>query len=88
MERRNKDMNKSVFHVHIEPYQEITRKKKKDKDNTKSNLCKVQYNRGYYINTRIKFAFTFPSLKKQRTFVSDEHTEIQENLKIWKRYKF
>ena len=87
MEKRNKDKNKSVFHVHIEPYQEITRKKKKDKGNIKSNLCKVQYNRGYYINTRIKFAFTFPSLKKQRSFVAEDHKEIQDNLKIWKKYK-
>ena len=87
MERRSKDFNKSIFHVHIEPYQELTRKKKKEKDNNKSNLCKVQYNRGYYINTRIKFAFTFPSLKKQRSFVFDDHKEIQENLKIWKRFK-
>ena len=87
MERRSKDINKSIFHVHIEPYQELTRKKKKEKDNNKSNLCKVQYNRGYYINTRIKFAFTFPSLKKQRSFVYDDHKEIQEYLQIWKKYK-
>ena len=31
MERRNKDINKSVFKVHIEPYQEIIQKKKKEK---------------------------------------------------------
>ena len=87
MERRNKDINKSVFKVHIEPYQEIIQKKKKEKKNNKSNICKVQYNRGYYINTRIKFAFTFPSLKKQKSFVYEDHKEIQENLEIWKKYK-
>lgn len=86
-EKRNKDINESIFHAHIEPYQEILRKKKKEKDSTKSNICKVQYNRGYFINTRIKFAFTFPSLKKQRNFVHDEHKEIQDNLKIWKKCK-
>ena len=89
MEKRNKDENKSVFHVHIEPYQELTQKKNKDKNDNKSNLCKVQYNRGYFINTRIKFAFafTFPSLKKQRSFVFEDHKDIQENLNIWKKYK-
>ena len=90
MEKRNKDINninKSVFHVHIEPYQEMIRKKNKEKDKAKSNLCNVQYNRGYNINTRIKFAFIFPSLKKQRNFVSDDHKEIQDNLKIWKKFK-
>ena len=87
MEKRNKDINKSVFHVHIEPYQEIIRKKNKEKDKAKSNLCNVQYNRGYNINTRIKFAFLFPSLKKQRNFVSDEHKEIQDNLNLWKNFK-
>ena len=86
-DKRNKDINESIFHAHIEPYQEILRKKQKEKDNNKSNICKVQYNRGYYINTRIKFAFTFPSLKKQRYFVLDEHKEIQDNLKIWKKCK-
>ena len=86
-DKRNKDINESIFHAHIEPYQEILRKKKKEKDNNKSNICKVQYNRGYFINTRIKFAFTFPSLKKQRQFILDEHKEIQDNLNIWKKWK-
>ena len=83
----NQEPNKTVFHTHIEPYQEIIRKKKKYKDNLKSNLCKVQYNRGYNINTRIKFAFTFPSLKKQKSFVSDDHKEIQENFELWRKFK-
>ena len=85
MERRN--LNKSVFHTHIEPYQEIIRKKKKKKNNNKSNICKVQYNRGYKINTRIKFAFTFPSLKKQKSFVAEDHKKILDNLKIWTKFK-
>ena len=42
------------------------------------------YNHGYFINTRIKFAFTFPSLKKQRQFILDEHKEIQDNLNMEK----
>ena len=32
---KRKEENKSIFHVHIEPYQEITRKKNKDKNNNK-----------------------------------------------------
>ena len=87
MEKRNKDKNNSLFHVHIEPYQDIISKKKKDKNNQKSYLCKVQYNRGYYINTRIKFAFTFPSLKKQKSFIYEDHKEIQECLKKWKKFR-
>ena len=87
IEKNSQEPNKTVFHTHIEPYQELIRKKKKAKDTAKANLCKVQYNRGYKINTRIKFAFTFPSLKKQKGFVSDDHKEIQENFEIWKKYK-
>ena len=83
-DKRNKDIKESIFHAHIEPYQEILRKKKKEKDNNKSNICKVLYNHGYFINTRIKFAFTFPSLKKQRQFILDEHKEIQDNLNMEK----
>jgi len=44
----------------------------------------VLYNHGYFINTRIKFAFTFPSLKKQRQFILDEPKEIQDNLNMEK----
>ena len=81
------DVNKTVFHAHIEPYHELIRKKKKNKDTSKAYICKVQYNRGYSINTRIKLAFTFPSLKKQKSFVFDDHKEIQENFEIWKKFK-
>ena len=76
-----------MFRTHIEPYQELVRKKKKNKENPRSNLCKVQYNRGYNINTRIKLAFTFPSLKKQKGFVFDDHKEIQDNFGIWRKFK-
>ena len=86
IDKNNQEPNKTVFHTHIEPYQEIIRKKKKNKD-LRSNLCKVQYNRGYNINTRIKFAFTFPSLKKQKSFVLDDHKEIQDNFEAWKKFK-
>ena len=86
IDKNNQEPNKTVFHTHIEPYQEIIRKKKKNKD-LKSSLCKVQYNRGYNINTRIKFAFTFPSLKKQKSFVLDDHKEIQDNFEAWKKFK-
>ena len=87
LEKNTQDPNKTVFRTHIEPYQELIRKKKKNKENNRSNLCKVQYNRGYNINTRIKLAFTFPSLKKQKGFVFDDHKEIQENFEIWRRFK-
>ena len=87
MEKNKEEQYKTVFHSHIEPYQELIRKKKKSKETTKASLCKVQYNRGYKINTRIKFAFTFPSLKKQKTFVSEDHKEIMDNLEKWKKIK-
>ena len=87
IEKNSQDANKTLFHAHIEPYQELIRKKKKSKENPSANLCKVQYNRGYNINTRIKFAFTFPSLKKQKGFVQEDHKEIQENFEIWRMFK-
>ena len=87
IDKNIQEQNKTIFHRHIEPYHELIRKKKKNKDSSKANLCKIQYNRGYSINTRIKLAFTFPSLKKQRGFVSDDHKEIQENFEIWRKYK-
>ena len=87
LEKNNHDANKTLFRTHIEPYQEIIRKKKKNKEYSRANLCKVQYNRGYNINTRIKLAFTFPSLKKQKSFVFDDHKEIQDNFEIWRKFK-
>ena len=90
-EKNTFEPNKTLFISHIEPFQDlnksITKEKNKKEEEEEDGICKVQYNRGYKIKTKIKLAFTFPSLEKQLSFVKEDHKEIEENLEQWKKFK-
>ena len=90
-EKNTFEPNKTLFTSHIEPFQDlnksITKEKNKKEEEDEDGICKVQYNRGYKIKTRIKLAFTFPSLEKQLSFVKEDHKEIAENLEQWRKFK-
>ena len=90
-EKNTFEPNKTLFTSHIEPFQDlnksVTKEKNKKEEEDEDGICKVQYNRGYKIKTKIKLAFTFPSLEKQLSFVKDDHKEIAENLKQWSKFK-
>ena len=89
-EKNTFEPNKTLFTSHIEPFQDLNKsfaKEKNKKEDEEDSICKVQYNRGYKIKTKIKLAFTFPSLEKQLSFVKNDHKEIAENLEQWKKFK-
>ena len=90
-EKNTFEPNKTLFTSHIEPFQDlnksIAKEKTKKEEEDEDGICKVQYNRGYKIKTKIKLAFTFPSLEKQLSFVKDDHKEIADNLEQWKKFK-
>ena len=90
-EKNTFEPNKTLFISHIEPFQDlnksITKEKTKKEEEDEDGICKVQYNRGYKMKTKIKLAFTFPSLEKQLSFVKEDHKEIAENLEQWKKFK-
>ena len=90
-EKNTFEPNKTLFTSHIEPFQDLnkgmSKEKAKKEEEEEDGICKVQYNRGYKIKTKIKLAFTFPSLEKQLSFVREDHKEIAENLEQWKKFK-
>ena len=90
-EKNTFEPNKTIFLSHIEPFQDlnknIIKEKNKKEEEEEDGICKVQYNRGYKIKTKIKLAFTFPSLEKQLSFVKEDHQEIKENLEQWQKFK-
>ena len=90
-EKNTFEPNKTLFYSHIEPFQDlnksITKEKTKKEEEEEDGICKVQYNRGYKIKTKIKLAFTFPSLEKQLSFVKEDHKEIEDNLEQWRKFK-
>ena len=90
-EKNTFEPNKTLFISHIEPFQDlnksIIKEKSKKEEEDEDGICKVQYNRGYKIKTKIKLAFTFPSLEKQLSFVKEDHKEIKENLEQWQKFK-
>ena len=89
VEKNDKEFNTSLFKSHIKPYQDILidKNSKNKKKQEEGAICKVRYNWGYNINTRLKLAFTFPALKKQRQFIFPDHKLIKDNLEIWKKIK-
>ena len=89
IEKNDKEFNTTLFKSHIKPYQDILidKNSKNKKKQEEGAICKVRYNWGYNINTRLKLAFTFPALKKQRHFIFPDHKEIKDNLEIWKKIK-
>ena len=100
-ENNNFEPNKTVFKKHIEPFEDIINKQNQYQSNNLNNssnynynynddesgICKVQYNRGYLINAKLRCSFTFPSVEKQQSYVENDHREIKEMLCKWKKYK-
>ena len=90
-EKNTFEPNKKLFTSHIEPFQDlnksVVKEKSKKEEEEEDGICKVQYNKSYKIKTKIKLAFTFPSLEKQLSFVEKDHKEIEENLEYWKQFE-
>ena len=99
-ENNNFEPNKTIFKKHIEPFEDLLNKQSQYQSNTLNNsnynynynddesgICKVQYNRGYLINAKLRCSFTFPSVEKQQSYVENDHREIKDMLCKWKKYK-
>ena len=87
-EKNTFEPNKKLFKTHIEPFNDsLFNSNKAKKIEEEEGICKVQYIRGYIIKAKLKCAFTFPSYEKQKSFIEQEHFEINENLKFWKKFK-
>ncbi len=87
-EKNTFEPNKKLFKTHIEPFNDsLLYSNKAKKIEEEEGICKVQYIRGYIIKAKLKCAFTFPSYEKQKSFIEQEHIEIEENLKFWKKFK-